>query len=381
MSSCKNGFIKNGTTCISCFEKFSGCKNCSESQCLNCYTELNYKMNNNNNLCENGESNNLNNLNYDNKLEFKSFDSFEKANNKISFKSHFILLKNYLSKTNLIINGNIIYNNILLRFLRKLTSPEQIYCEQYGVSLGNSNNGGYLANYICSKEMTTNEIVSIEPITMDIKDKNNVTIQDFKFENKISIDKNLETNSLDEEYFNYKFNKITISKISNIKLKKELSFNINGDSDEIIDNENNYKIVLKNKDNKEIIAICSVPKTDTKNNINISCSSPINEINEKNDNLKIEQDIYKSFNNEQALILYNKNNVDINVKKESLSVGAIIGITIAGIIVIVPFVFYLVRYFIIKKDNNYENEGNENNGIRPPNVDNSRDIIFNHNYY
>lgn len=216
---------------------------------------------------------------------------------------------------------------------------------------------------------------------MDIKDKNNVTIQDFKFENKISIDKNLETNSLDEEYFNYKFNKITISKISNIKLKKELSFNINGDSDEIIDNENNYKIVLKNKDNKEIIAICSVPKTDTKNNINISCSSPINEINEKNDNLKIEQDIYKSFNNEQALIIYNKNNVDINVKKESLSVGAIIGITIAGIIVIVPFVFYLVRYFIIKKDNNYENEGNENNGIRPPNVDNSRDIIFNHNYY
>ena len=158
-TTCKNGFIKNGITCISCFEKFSGCKNCSESQCLNCYTELNYKMNSNNNLCENGKSNNLNNLNYDNKLEFKRFDSFEKANNKIFFKSHFILLKNYLSKTNLIINGNIIYNNILLRFLRKLTSPEQIYCEQYGVSLGNSNNGGYLANYICSKEMTTNEIV------------------------------------------------------------------------------------------------------------------------------------------------------------------------------------------------------------------------------
>ena len=88
--------------------------------------------------------------------------------------------------------------------------------------------------------------------------------------------------------------------------------------------------------------------------------------------------MYVDKDNNEVLILYKENNVDVKVSKKGISVGAIIGITIAGIIVVVPFVFYLVRYFITKKENNYENEGNENNGIRPPNDDNSKDIIFNH---
>ena len=377
-SKCSFGyFIRNEqSSCISCFDKMDGCQECSsENKCDKCYTNLKYNLING--KCE-IESNNINK---DTKLKFQRFDSFEKSDNKVYFRAHFIVLNNYLSNTKLKIIAYIIpYRNALLRFLRKLNDNEKnITCDQYGNSLGNNNLGGYLANYICSID-GINNLESIQPKQMEIINNNNIIIQQYEYENLIFKIKDLESSSLDEEYNSYEYIKITISSVSSIKLKNELSFNIIGDSDQIINKENTYEILLKNKDSKDIITTCTIPKTDTQNNIVISCVSPKNEINEKNDELKIEEGMYIATVNKEVLILNNKNNVDIKVNKDSLSVGAIIGITIAGIIVVVPFVFYLVRYLINKKDNIYENEDNENNEIRPPNGDNSKDIIFNHNY-
>ena len=372
---CKDNFLLNGKSCVSCFDVIEGCEKCSQNICTKCYTKLNYKLNNN--KCDiPNESNNINkNVN----LKFERFDNYEKVDNKVYFKSHFILLNNYLSKTKLNIIANIEYKrnrNILLRYLEE----KNIACEQYGNSFGNNNEGGYLANYECSLDLgENNELLSIEPIKIEIKDNNNNLIKDFVIEKILDVTKLEGTTSLDEEYKDKNFNKITISEILNIKLKDELSFDIIGDSDISIDNENTYDILLKSKDNKEIDATCTIPVSEI-NKITMSCISPKNEINEKNDTLTIEEGMYTSMINNDAIILNNKDNININIKKKSLSVGAIIGITIAGIVVVVPFVFYLVRFFIKRKDiNNENNDDNEQNRISPPNVDNSRDIIFNHN--
>ena len=375
---CKDNFLLNEkSSCVSCFDVIEGCEKCSQNICTKCYTKLNYKLNNN--KCDiPNESNNINkNVN----LKFERFDNYEKVENKVYFKSHFILLNNYLSKTTLNIKAIIKYNSnrhILLRYLQE-EKEENINCEQYGNSFGNNNEGGYLANYECSFDLDKKyELLSIEPIKIEIKDKNNNLIKDFIIEKILDVTKSEKT-SLDEEYKDKNFNKITISEILNIKLKDELSFDIIGDSDISIDNENTYDILLKSKDNKEIDATCTIPVSDI-NKITMSCVSPKNEINEKNDTLTIEEGMYTSMINNDAIILNNKDNININIKKKSLSVGAIIGITIAGIVVVVPFVFYLVRFFIKRKDiNNENNDDNEQNRISPPGVDNSRDIIFNHN--
>ena len=316
-------------------------------------------------------------------MQFQRFDSFQKIDKNVYFNSHFILLNNYLITTKLIIEATLIYkqnNNILLINLRNLEDSKKIECVQYENSFVS-----YFVNYKCSFTVDNDlELVSIKPNKMEIINNNininNKEIKTIEFKNEEFKLNDFEKTALENQYKDYYFNKIEITKISNIKIKNELSFNIIGDFDKKLQNENTYNILLKNKDNKEIIATCSVTKTEIENEISISCFSPKNEINEKSDTLKIEQGMYVGTMNKEVLIVNNKNNVDVNFSKEGLSAGAIIGITIAGIIVVIPFVFYLVKYCINEKDNNYENEDNENNGIRPPNGDNSRDIIFNHNY-
>ncbi len=82
----------------------------------------------------------------------------------------------------------------------------------------------------------------------------------------------------------------------------------------------------------------------------------------------------------ERLILNNNNNVTIEVPiKKSLSIGAIIGITIAGIFLVGPFIYYLAKYLLKKKEFNNDIEVNyeedvERNGIR--NGDSSKEIIF-----
>ena len=43
--------------------------------------------------------------------------------------------------------------------------------------------------------------------------------------------------------------------------------------------------------------------------------------------------------------------IDIPQKKK-ITVGAIVGITLAGIVLVVPFVFYIVKYLIKNKEDN-----------------------------
>ena len=88
----------------------------------------------------------------------------------------------------------------------------------------------------------------------------------------------------------------------------------------------------------------------------------------------------KDNSNDKLIINNNYNNFIEVPKKKSLSIGAIIGITIAGVFLVGPFIFYLVKYFVKRKETNndieYNQEEEEEDRVRAKNVDNSKEIIF-----
>ena len=101
--------------------------------------------------------------------------------------------------------------------------------------------------------------------------------------------------------------------------------------------------------------------------------------------------MYKAQQNKDVLIISNLDKKQIKVPKKSISVGAIVGISIAGLVILIPFVIYLVKYLISKKENNENNmnynmndiyEGNDlvninqNRRNRIPNRDNSKDEVL-----
>ena len=159
-----------------------------------------------------------------------------------------------------------------LRYLRGLQESERIEsiekditCSQYGDSFGSQNKGGYLANFKCTTDLDENqELLSIEPTNMEIKDKDNQVIQNFETE-KVVLDVNeLDKISMDEEYENYLFNKISISNISDVTIKdNELSFNIIGNIDSSIEKGKEYEISLKDSNNKIVISTCYFPALKT----------------------------------------------------------------------------------------------------------------------
>ena len=86
------------------------------------------------------------------------------------------------------------------------------------------------------------ELLSMEPTKMEIKDKDNKTIQSFETEKKVLNVSELEVTTLDEEYEKYKFNRISIINISDTELKDNLSFNIKGNIDSEISKSQEYEI-------------------------------------------------------------------------------------------------------------------------------------------
>ena len=128
----------------------------------------------------------------------------------------------------------------------------------------------------------------------------------------------------------------------------------------------------------QIVATCTIPILNVLEDKVINCNAPKDNINEK---LTFVQDIYapKESNNNDLLII-NDNGVTIEVTKyKGLSILAIVGITIAGIFLVGPFIFYLVKYFL-KKNENYNNTNlNDDDRIevrRGNNGDNSKEVIF-----
>ena len=370
-----NYIIKNGQ-CISCFSSYEGCEKCNEQKCTNCYNNYLFKFElDNNGKCQNKQGDNNKIIN----LKYERFDGYKKKGDTAYFNCHFSLLNNYLSNAKLTLVNTMI-NTIAIK-IRDLDTKNirKIDCEQYGDSLGSINKGGYLANFQCSLDLPNEELISIKPEYIEID--SNINIKDFISEEITDLSRT----SLDIEYEDKIFIKFSISIISNIKLKDDLTFTIIGEYDKPIGDDYNtdtvYNLKLKYNNSNEVIATCSFKeeKNDT-----LSCTLNRDYVKEK-ETLSFIEGICNSTNDNLLLILSNLNNETIEVPKSTLSVGAIVGITIAGIVILVPFIYYIVKYFIEKKELNNENEGN---GIgneevnRAENIgknDNSKGIIFNLN--
>jgi len=387
---CNNGLLLNNGSCDSCLLYIDGCEECSEiHKCNKCYNSslLNYKLNNSG-LCEkqNEEKNDDKT-----KLKFERIDSYQKEDNKYHFKPHFLLLDNILFNTKLFLSIIIRMKKIITcdryRYLRlrglddDITINKSITCDQYGDALGNSN-GGYLANYKCSFEEDENEdenyeILSIEPTKMEIKDNENNIIQDFETEKKALNVNEIESSSLEEEYNKYQFSKITIRNTSNAILKDKLTFNIIGDLDFHLNENKEYEIVLKDNNNKIVNATCKFEPKE--NNLDITCSS---KIDEKTGYLTFENGKFASKKNYTDFLIVNSNdgtNVKIPTKK-GLSIGVMIVIAIAGLIIVAVATFLIIKFLIIKKEMpEQQNINNIPKVDQIKNSDKSKDLILSNN--
>jgi len=351
---CKDELFLNNGSCVTCLSLNEGCEKCSKSgKCTQCYNNNLFQYKIKNDKCtkieEDKKEKKEKKEKNKNNLKFERFDGYEQEDDKVHFKPHFILLDNYLYNTALhitiIIQIKIIYLRALDETENIQSIEKDIICDQYGDALGNNNKGGYLANFKCTMNLEDNqELLSMEPTKMEIKDKNNEVIQTFDSENKAINVSQLDKLPLDEEYENYIFNKISISDIKEIKLKNNnLSFNIIGNIDSSIENEKDFEISLKDNDNI-MNATCHFPILNDLDNQSISC---LTSINKNSKNLTFIQGVYSSkVNNDDILILINNDDLDIKIPetKSGLSTVAIIGIVI-GSVVFISIIVFLIIYF------------------------------------
>ena len=202
---------------------------------------------------------------------------------------------------------------------------------------------------------------------MEIKDKENNIIQSFNSEKKKINVNELEIISLDEEFENYKFNKISINDISDIKLKNKdkLSFNIMGNLDSNIENQIEYEISLKDNNNKTINSICNFQKTNNLDNQVISCNSLIDKQSQK---LILEEGIYTSkSNNNDKLILNNNKNANIVVTEKKSYIWLIFGISI-NVLVILSIVLILIFKFALKKKDGKRSIKQNETSVKVPKI-------------
>ena len=383
---CNEGLLLNNGSCDSCLLYIDGCEKCSQiDRCQKCYNNklLNYKLNNSN-LCEKEKEEN-NNAKTNLKLE--RFDNYIKEDNKVNFKLHFLLLDNILYNTKLFLFTNLKMRNIEHSKLRSLeedilTTNKNITCEQYGDALGSNNKGGYLANYKCSFENDDYEILSIDPINIEIKDNKNKTIQNFEIKDK-AIDVNeIESMPLDEEYKNYEFNKFTIKEASNVAFETQLYFNITGDLDSEIAGEEEYEISLRDNYNNTVNATCIFNNViNDLDNQTISCI--FSKFYSKFENLAIENGVYSEKNNSNNKLILNINegtrvsissNGKTYEKKGVLKTGIIICIVIVGFAILCGISFLIIKFVIKKKDTSGQQNGLIVKGGKG--TDNSKDLIL-----
>ena len=385
---CNEGLLLNNGSCDSCLLHIDGCKECSQiDKCQKCYESkfLNYKLNESN-LCEKEKEEKSN---AKTNLKLERFDNYIKEDNKAFFKIHFLLLDNILYNTKLFLLANLNMKNngnSKLKSLEEdiLTSKRNITCDQYGDALGSNNKGGYLANYKCSFEDDNNEILSIDPIKIEIKDNENNTIQNFETKGK-AIDVNeIESMPLDEEYNNYEFNKFTIRHISNAELKEQLYFNITGDLDSEIKEEKEYEISLKDNYNNTVNATCNF--NQVKNDLdNQTFPCIFSNIYSKLEILTLENGIYDAKDKSTDKLILNINegvtvsissNEKISGKKGGLKVGFIICIVLIAFFILLGISFLIIKFAIKKKDLSGQQNGLIPNNKGGKGTENSKDLIL-----
>ena len=385
---CNDGLLLNNGSCDSCLLYIDGCEKCSGiGKCDKCYNNnlLNYKLNNN--LCT---KQNVEKKEIITKLKFERFDGYQNEDNKINFKAHFLLLNNILYNSKLFLSIIIQKKNIIsgnrYRYLRQrrmdgvdISIEKNIACDQYGDALGKINRG-YLVNYKCSfkeNEFEDYKLVSIMITKMKIKDNGDKTIQDFEPENIFLELNEIEFSSLDEKYIDYQFNRIKIINISDAILRDQLTFNIIGDLDFHINGEKEYEIPLKNNNKENVNSICKFKTTE--NNLDnqiISCSAEIDK--KKTEYLTFEEGRFSSKSDNKDIIILNINdgvNMIIPKKKGGLSAGAIIGIIIAGLVLIAATTLIILKSKKLEKSINKFKKILARK-IKTQSNDGSRDIIF-----
>ena len=380
---CLDKNFSNGTLCQTCEELNSNCLECDNGgYCTKCKDNFILTGEDNKAKCISKEIIETKGIH----LKFMRIDSYEKENN--NFRIHFLLLDYFLKDAKLSLKANINFDDNL-----RILDEQTIDCQQYGDALGKINNQ-FLVNFYCNIG-NSNSLQSIEIKEMGITSGSyTLSLGSQKKINITEIEK--EKGPLEEEYKNYTFNKITITEISDITLNDKLSFNINGKIESDI-KQDEYNIILKNEQNEQINAICTNPDSNS-DMITLSCNTEKNGVKKK---LTFEEGMYSAkSNSNNKIILNNKNNIEIDVpQKKKITVGAIVGITLAGIVLVVPFVFYIVKYLIKNKEDNnqiaefrddnfggdinYENNREEfkvRNRSKSKNIkaiDNSKEVIFN----
>ena len=302
-------------------------------------------------------------------------DSYKKQDNKVFFKTHFWILNSFLYGAKLTINAIINFNANILRHLDSI--ERNIDCTQYF----DNDYPVYLINFQCAFDFDNSQsLKSIKPNSFIINGNKDIDIQNNQTKD-ITIEE-LSQTSLESEYENYSFNKFKITTINDIKLQKQLTFNIKGEFDTKPKNDDQYNnIIIKKNNNQQITGNCEIKA----NSDYLSCSFSKDNIKNK-ETLEIEEGMYKAEQNKEILIISNLNNKKINVPKKSISVGAIVGITIAGIVILIPIIFFLAKYLMSKNENNGMNQYNERelqiarNEIVYNNMnsnDNSKQVIYN----
>ena len=373
---CRNGYFLNNSLCSLCSY---GCEECSDgSNCTKCFKNsiLDFKLSNGACIPNEKEQNSTEDSNTKEiKLKYERMDSYKKQDNKVFFKTHFWALNSFLYGAKLTINAIINFNANILRHLDSI--ERNIDCTQYF----DDNSKAYLINFQCAFDFDNRQsLTSIKPNSFIINVNKDIDIQNNQTKD-ITIEE-LSQISLESEYENYSFNKFKITTINDIKLQKQLTFNIKGEFDTKPKNDDQYKnIIIKKNNNQQITGNCEIKA----NSDYLSCSFSKDNIKNK-EILEIEEGMYKAEQNKEILIISNLNNKKINVPKKSISVGAIVGITIAGIVILIPIIFFLAKYLMSKNENNGMNQYNERelqiarNEIVYNNVnsnDNSKQVIYN----
>ena len=279
LKKCKDGYILSNDDCVSCFSIKEGCEECFQNTiCYKCYDNNIFKYSLNNGMCEKKNEESKENKNSKTSLKFERIDNYEKKGDTLYFKTHFILLDNYLSGAKLRMTAQINFSNrnILLRYIRSLDYETKIIdCSQYGDALGSTNKkkGGYLANFLCSVNIRNNEFLSIIIHNIEIKDYSNYSVQNFTFTNKEININDIQNSPLEEEYEQYNINKLTITKVSGVKLNNDLIFSIISNFDSISSNEKLYDIKLNSDNENQVTATCTIPIFNIITDKNISCIS------------------------------------------------------------------------------------------------------------
>ena len=386
---CKKGFILNNGICASCLSLNEGCEECSEkfNKCNKCYNNALLKYELKENKCiqkleEKKEEKPKTNL------KFERFDGYEKEDDKVHFKPHFILLDNYLYNTKLVMTvmmtiKKMTSGNNLLRSLRGLEETYQkhivVNCDQYGDALGNANDGGYLANFKCTTDLDEDEeLLSVKPTKMEIKDKDDNPIQSFESEKTtINVDK-MKVTALDEEYQEYNFDKLNILNITNVKLNDKLSFDILGDiTPSKSKKEKKYELSLTDNNKKMLNTICHFPVINSETTQTISCTSSDNT---QSLQFKIDSGIYGSTEDEKdKLILNTRDYLEIIApkKSEKIATWIIVMIAIAGFVIICLIIFLIVKF---KNKNNDLSQPSASGKLNTQkqkikNIDDSKDVI------